>query len=83
MAYKELIQDSNIDVSKLMCNEQGKCPYCGSKDLTYGGLEFMDGNIVCYPCICDDCGTEYNEYQVLTFYTNNKIRIDNQKVDKK
>lgn len=76
MADINLITTCNVDKSKLNSNEEGKCPYCGSENITYGSLELEGGFHICYPCICDDCGTEYKEYYTIEFATNDNIYVE-------
>ena len=47
-------------MSKLF-NEAGKCPYCGSEDLDYEGMEPED-DMVYYPWTCAYCGVSGEEW---------------------
>lgn len=57
-------------MSKLF-NEEGKCPYCGSNDLDYEGMEPEDGNTVYYPWTCNTCGKHGEEWYTMTFAGHN------------
>ena len=52
-------------MSKLF-NEAGKCPYCGSEDLDYEGMEPED-DMVYYPWTCSYCGASGEEWYNLAF----------------
>lgn len=46
--------------------EQGKCPICGSEEITYEVIEVAD-NSVYYPAMCDNCHATWKEYYNLEF----------------
>ena len=48
---------------------EGKCPICGSENITYGVLEPC-GEGIYYPAIYDDCGATFKECYHLTFDTH-------------
>lgn len=75
MADINLITTCNVEKSQLQSNEEGKCPYCGSEDITYGSLE-LEGSNIYYPATCDDCGTEYQEHYTVQFHTNDNIYVE-------
>lgn len=59
--------------SKLVANEQGTCPICGSGDIDYDSFE-LDSECGYYPCTCNKCGATWNEWYHLSFTVNDNIR---------
>lgn len=51
---------------KIICKE-GMCPYCGSKDIEYGAIEFEDFDAYYYPCHCKSCNKNYEEWHESIF----------------
>lgn len=47
--------------------EQGKCPKCGSGNLSYGTIESNGEAEVSYPFVCEDCGCTADEVYSLSF----------------
>lgn len=43
------------------------CPYCGSKNITYEGINFASGRQLYRHCCCNDCGHEFEQWYELTF----------------
>ena len=75
MADINLITTCNVDKTEIQSNEEGKCPYCNSENITYGSLE-LSGSDIFYPATCDDCGTKYKEYYTIQFHTNDNIYVE-------
>lgn len=46
--------------------EMGKCPKCGSTNIDYDAIEVQD-NQVYYPCTCENCGAEFEEWYNLEY----------------
>lgn len=56
--------------------EQGKCPICGSEQITYDSSE-IDGQYMYYKCCCDKCNATFNEfYELIYAGMENIIRGD-------
>lgn len=55
----------------------GSCAYCGSEELTYGAIEFSDGNMIYYPFTCDECGAEGKEWYEMTYSCTEMVNLDN------
>lgn len=51
---------------------QGCCPVCGSENLSYGKLQGCETGI-CYPWICDDCGSSGKECYSISFDSHQEI----------
>ena len=55
---------------KFKSNWQGMCPYCNSRDLDYGSIEFEDD--MCYfPWECCGCGKTGEEWYSMEFAGHN------------
>lgn len=53
---------------KFICNEEGKCPICGSENLDYDSIDLMDGFGSCYyPWTCNKCGAIGKEFYDIDF----------------
>ena len=48
-------------------HEEGKCPVCGSTNVTYGDFEFFEDNGAYYNMTCNNCKAEYREAYDLVF----------------
>lgn len=46
--------------------EKGKCPECGSDDITYGDSELIDDSMG-YRATCNKCLTEFTEWYDLVY----------------
>lgn len=46
---------------------EGVCPYCGSIEVDYGALEFLEDGLAYYPVKCPECGKEFTEYYELRY----------------
>lgn len=46
--------------------DSGKCPACGSMQISYSGSE-IENPYLFYRCICDDCDTTFDEYYELIY----------------
>ena len=57
-------------IVKLHKIEQGVCPYCGSKNVSYGVGDLNPDGIL-YPCACKDCHRFFDEWYELTFVGDN------------
>lgn len=55
-----------MEKKKFVCNCEGVCPVCGSKNLDWGFSEF-NGEEMGYDYNCRDCGAEGTEYYKLVF----------------
>lgn len=75
MAEIKEISESNCDKAELKSNEQGHCPHCNGRNIDYGSLE-LDAEMAYYPCTCEDCGTEFNEWYSLTFVSHNQVYVN-------
>lgn len=54
--------------------KEGVCPICGSTNIEYSALEINDmDNSVFYPCTCNNCDSEWEEYYILTFSNHENI----------
>lgn len=51
---------------RVVSNQQGICPLCNSEDLNYGALNLED-DMVYYPCTCNKCGQDLEEWYSLQF----------------
>lgn len=54
-------------------HQQGVCPVCDSKNINYGAME-VDGEGVCYPAQCEDCGATFHECYDLVFAGHYNIK---------
>lgn len=45
----------------------GKCPECGSGNIDYAPIEYLDGQQVYYPVECRECELSFNEWYNLEF----------------
>lgn len=62
--------------------DSGKCPICGSEQITYYGSEISNPYLF-YRCCCDDCNTTFDEYYELVYAgLENIIRGDKNENDK-
>lgn len=43
------------------------CPYCGSKDITYGCLGLGSHQQLYRHCCCEHCGYEFEQWYELSF----------------
>lgn len=41
-------------------NSEGVCPFCGSKEIEYGNMEF-EFPYLFYECECKECAAEFTE----------------------
>ena len=57
--------------------DSGKCPVCGSEQITYYGSE-IENPYLFYRCCCDICNTTFDEYYELVY----SIRGDKDEKDK-
>ena len=55
---------------KNLRNEQGVCPKCGSTNLEYEPAK-NEGDMLCYPWKCNNCGADGEEWYELTFAGHN------------
>lgn len=46
--------------------KEGHCPKCGSSDLHYGVMDFLEDSVF-YPVDCNDCGHETEAHYDLKF----------------
>lgn len=61
-------EDDKEEEIKVVANEEDTCPYCGSKNIVFGGRDVVD-NQICYACACEDCGEHFNEWYEIKFST--------------
>jgi len=47
-------------------HEEGVCPYCGSKNLSWNGTNVIDGQYY-YDVKCDKCNNDFREYYQTIF----------------
>ena len=57
-------QVKNVDDLKF--NEEGTCPLCGSRMITYVETN-SDGGAMWYECTCDECEASWQEVYEVTF----------------
>ena len=57
---------NGYDIRKNFQAEQGKCPVCGNKEITYYESE-RDGEYMFYKCSCNKCNATFDEYYELVF----------------
>ena len=53
-------------------NEQGFCPKCGGDNLNYDAME-LEGDMMYYPYICEDCGQQGEEWYSKKFAGHNVL----------
>ena len=58
-----------------LSNEQGKCPFCNSRDLDYDTIKF-DGDMCFYPYMCKKCGHQGEEWYKMVFNGHNVLTED-------
>ena len=51
-------------------NEVGICPYCNSDDIEYGSAKF-EGDMLYFPCTCNNCKRNFEEWNEISFVGNN------------
>lgn len=78
MASIDDIMEFDCEKSELKSNEQGTCPHCNGYNIEYGSLEFEDDQMAYYPCTCEDCGTEFNEWYELNFVSHDQVYVNNE-----
>lgn len=67
--YSDEFEDEDEEEEiKVVANEEDTCPYCGSKNIVFGGRDEVD-NQICYACACEDCGGRFNEWYDIRFST--------------
>ena len=76
---KELFEANGYGIKKIY-HKQGKCPVCGSEEITYDGSE-IDGQYMYYKCCCDKCNSTFDEFYELV-YANIENIIRGDKNDK-
>jgi len=47
--------------------DKGRCPVCGSGNITYDGSINKDGDYIFYKAVCDNCNTKFDEYYELIY----------------
>lgn len=62
---KELFEGNGYLIEKMFI-DSGKCPVCGSEQITYDGSE-IDGQYMYYKCCCDKCNATFNEFYELVY----------------
>lgn len=60
----------NIEKIKKLKNEEGTCPFCGSSDLHYNGLE-IEPPMCYYPWTCNNCHKQGEEWHKMEFVGHN------------
>lgn len=55
---------------KILSNEEDKCPYCNSRNISYDAAEFDEG-MVHYPCECLSCKRHFEQWYELKFVGHN------------
>ena len=63
---KDFWQANGYDIRKNFQEQQGQCPICKSKNITYLGSEIQNPYLF-YRGICDKCKTTFDEYYELVF----------------
>lgn len=62
--------------------DKGKCPVCGSENISYDG-DNRNSDYIYYRGICNDCNTTFDEYYELIYAgLENIIRGDKDEKDK-
>lgn len=56
---------------KILSNESGQCPYCNSRNIEYGRLEYEGFDLLYYKCECEDCGRYFEEWCSISFVGHN------------
>lgn len=60
---------------KVKSNENGRCPICNGYNLNYEQME-PEGDMICYPWVCEDCSTRGKEWYLLNFIGHNVLDKD-------
>ena len=55
-----------MEERKYVCNEAGRCPVCGGRNLGWGDSD-CTGDYMSYEWTCEDCGAEGCEWYKLVF----------------
>lgn len=60
---------------KIKSNENGRCPVCNGYRLNYEQME-PEGDVICFPWVCEDCSTQGEEWYSLNFIGHNVLDKD-------
>lgn len=64
---------------KVKSNKNGQCPICNGCNLNYNpNYEQIEpeGDVICYPWVCEDCSAQGEEWYSLNFIGHNVLDED-------